>query len=964
MRAHTRIPIAVPLVLLACACSAPAAQAGFGVQPQNFEAGTCTTSSCVYSTVVAKHEAFTQAAGHPPDGITSFEFNSTGSSPFAEPEGRVKRIRVDLPPGLAADPEAVERCPVATFEASKCASEYPNSRVGTDDLTVDLLGDDTVEAPVYDLQQPAGLALDFGIEVSVLVIDEHIFLEGHVSWSTDYHEYFEINNVSESIPLLKSKLIFNGTAGTGNFLTLPSECSSTTTSRLEVESHEGQISRTETHTPLGVEGCGNVPFAPTATVAAGAGQSASDAPDGATVTVSVPQHATSTNSADARDVTVTLPEGLTLDPSAARGLAACSEAQIAIGTSSPVSCPAASKIGTVAIETDLPAGSLAGNVYLGSPSGAPITGPPYEIYLDAESPYGVSVRLRGTVTPDPATGRLTATFTGNPQLPFSSLALTFDEGALAPLANPLSCRAGAVDGDFTPYTGGAAALSSSPFAAGGCASPLPFSVSQSTSESSTAAGAYTSYSYTLARPEGRQYLRHVSVTLPAGLLGAIPSVTLCSEAQAIAQACLASSDIGTASAVAGSGPEPFDFTGGTVHLTGPYEGAPYGLLIEVPAVAGPFDLGSVPVRVALNIDPTTSRVTLSADLPEIWKGIPLRLRSVNVTVNRSDFLFNPTNCSPLATEASIEGFVPGSGETAGDSASSSLQVSGCAGLAFRPTFSASSSAKTSKADGASLQTTITQGTHEANIRLVSVTLPAQLVSRLTTLQKACAQATFAFDPLDCPAESKVGRATVLTPVLPGRLTGPAYLVSHGGAAFPDLDLVLEGDGVRVILTGSTQIKGGVTTTTFSTLPDVPVSSVAVELPIGPHSALAANGSFCASPLEMPTTIIGQNGARLSQTTRLTVAGCGVKLLRVRVRGDELLLSVRTTVPGRLSARGAGLHTTYRRLGAAHSAAVLVVPLTRAARGARRPLRLDVRVGFLPRRPGLATSKAFATVTLR
>ena len=152
-------------------------------------------------------------------------------------------------------------------------------------------------------------------------------------------------------------------------------------------------------------------------------------------------------------------------------------------------------------------------------------------------------------------------------------------------------------------------------------------------------------------------------------------------------------------------------------------------------------------------------------------------------------------------------------------------------------------------------------------------LPLQLPSRLTTIQKACAEATYAANPFACPVGSRVGTATVTTPVLPGSLSGPAYLVSHGGAAFPDLDLLLEGDGVRVILEGNTNIKGGVTTSSFTSIPDVPVSSFVLDLPTGPNSALAANGSLCAHALIMPTTITAQSGAQVKQNTEISVAGC-------------------------------------------------------------------------------------------
>ena len=757
-----------------------------------------------------------------------------------------------------------------------------------------------------------------------------------------------------------SKLNFNGRAG-GDFLTLPSICSSTTTSHLELESWSREIATTETHTPVGVEGCDKVPFKPTVTVTPE--NTASDQPDGATAEVKAPQKAgpEEINTADIRDVHVTLPEGMTLNPSAAHGLAACAAAQIGIGTTHPVTCPVASKVGTVAIETVLPPGSLAGNVYLGSLSGGSITGPPYTIYLDAESTLGVSVRLQGTVTPDPSTGRLQATFANNPQLTFSEIILKLKGGPQAPVANPLACGTTSVETLFTPYTGGAPALSSTPFTTTGCSSPLPFLLKQSTQSSSTAAGAYTSYTFNLNREDGQQYLSRLTTTLPAGLVGAIPSVPLCGEPQAQAGTCASSSEIGKATVNVGAGSEPYSFTG-PVYLTGPYGGAPYGLSVPVPAVAGPFDLGSgscdcVVTRAAIGVDPHTARVIATSSLPTIVKGVPLRLKSLSVAVTRPNFLFNPTNCAPLTTHSMLT-----STFNASQNVSSPFQVANCAALAFKPSFKASTVAKTTKLNGASLQVTLTQPAHQANIKSVFAQLPVQLPARLTTLQKACPEVTFAQNPRSCPIGSLVGGATVTTPVLPGKLSGPAYLVSHGGLAFPDLDVILEGDGVQVILVGNTNIKKGITSSTFAAIPDVPVSSFALNLPIGPHSALAANGNLCAHRLAMPTTITAQNGKQVKQNTTISVIGCPVRIVRHKVVGNVAFVTVQTYAPGRLSGRGNRLANISRSLKKAQKAVTLKIPLSRAGRRHKRPFKVRVRVGFVPKSKG--EPRSVASVTMR
>jgi hypothetical protein len=981
MSKHGRAGLAGLLAIAFLALLAPTARASFGAEL--FEAGTCINTTCTYASVEANHkEAFTQAAGHPPWGITTFELHHSGNNI----EGAaLKRIRVDVPPGLAANPQApMPKCTQAQFSANACPA---SSEVGTTEL--DAVAAETLllkglKGKVFNLEPPSGLPLDFGINIEpagALTAPVKLFLEGHVAWNSDYHEYFEINNVPETaevellpglpvqakLKTLKSKLNFNGRAG-GNFLTIPSLCSSTTTSHLELESYSGEISRTDTNTPVGVDGCPTVPFKPTTTITPEGNSASSDKPDGATTVVAVPQDATPTgiNTADIKDARVTLPEGLTLNPSAAHGLKACTAAQIGIGTRNPVSCPAESKVGEVAIETDLPPGSLKGSVYLGSPSGATITDPPFTIYIDAEAPsLDVSVRLQGTVNPNLTTGRLEVSFLGNPQLPFSELRLKLNGGEHAPLANPLGCS-GTTAFNFSAYTG-AGASGATPFTASGCPGSTPFSLSQGTVDSTTKAGAYTNYTFNLARAEGNQYLQHLTTTLPAGLVGAIPAVPRCGEPEASLGSCPAASLIGTANVNAGSG-DPYGFSG-PVYLTGPYNGAPYGLSIPVEAAAGPFDLGKLVTRVSIGVDPHSARVIAAANVPTIFKGVPLRLRNISVLVNHANFLFNPTNCSPLSQDTSLT-----STGGAGQNLSSPFTVTDCGSLPFKPTFEAATSASTdpttAKANGASLRVNLLQGMHEANIRSVVASLPKQLPSRLTTLQKACPEATYAANPYACPPGAKVGTATVSTPVLPDQLKGPAYLVSHGGAAFPDLDLLLEGDGVSVILNGTTQIKNGITTSTFGSIPDVPVTSFVLDLPQGANSALAVNGKeFCTQTLTMPTTITAQSGKVIKQETNVGVANCTggkgktrFKILSKKIVRNKLVVRVQTFAPGRISIKSRYLRTTFKHVGKAGKFTIKA-PLSHKGRKAQsaRKLKFKARVGFLPKNKAEAISAVFTRV---
>jgi hypothetical protein len=569
------------------------------------------------------------------------------------------------------------------------------------------------------------------------------------------------------------------------------------------------------------------------------------------------------------------------------------------------------------------------------------------------------VRLKGQVNPNPVTGRLETVFLENPQQPFSNFILKLKSGPQAPLANPL-CGAGQLDSLFTPYTGYAAALSSTPFAVA-AACPAPFTLSQSTQTSTPSAGSHTAYTFNLARADGHQYLSKVRTVLPPGVVGLIPSVTLCGEPQAQAGSCPSASQIGVAKVQVGAGSEPYPFEG-PVFLTGPYNGAPYGLSIPVPAVAGPFNLGTVVTRAAISVDTYTGRVITTSSLPTIVKGVPLRLKNVSVLVNRPNFLLNPTNCGVLATDSTLT-----STFGASQSLSSPFQVAKCNSLPFTPSFTASTDRHTSKRNGASLQVNVTQPAKQANIRSVFTQLPIALPSRLTTLQKACPEATFAANPLGCSSESSVGTATAVTPTLPTPLTGPAFLVSHGGAAFPDLDIVLEGSGVRVILVGNTDIKKGITSSSFAAIPDVPVSSFSLTLPTGPHSALGAVTDLCARPLIMPTTITAQSGAQIKQNTTMSVAGCPIKILRRRIVHRTLLLTVQTFGAGRIIVTGKNLKTATKSV---RGATTTTIRVRLSAKGARAlssrnsKLKIRVKARFLPRQRGESSSAASTTVTFR
>jgi hypothetical protein len=483
--------------------------------------------------------------------------------------------------------------------------------------------------------------------------------------------------------------------------------------------------------------------------------------------------------------------------------------------------------------------------------------------------------------PDPVTGQLVSTFEDTPQLPFEDLKLSFFGSARAPLTTPPLCGSYTTKASFAPWSGNPPVEAASTFeiTAGPngapCANPRPFSPGFEAGSTNLQAGAFSPFTLTMSRPDADQTLAGLSVQLPAGLVGSLSKVQLCPEPQASEGACPAGSLIGNTVVSAGLGNDPFTVEGGQVFITGPYKGAPFGLSILNPAKAGPFNLGYVVVRAKIEVNPTTAALTVVSDpLPTIRDGIPLQIQHVNVTVDRPEFTFNPTNCNPMKLTGTMT-----STEGASASVETPFQVTNCAALKFEPGFMVSTSGKTSRADGASLDVKLTYPSlpagSQANIAKVKVELPKKLPSRLTTLQKACPEAAFAANPEGCPADSKVGEAVASTPILAGGLSGPAYFVSHGGAKFPELVVVLKGeDGVTVDLHGETFIsKAGITSSTFATVPDVPVGTFELKLPQGPYSALAANGNLCKSKLAMPTEFVAQNGATIHQSTKIAVTGC-------------------------------------------------------------------------------------------
>jgi hypothetical protein len=706
------------------------------------------------------------------------------------------------------------------------------------------------------------------------------------------------------------------------FLSMPTACSGPMPTTVQVDSWAEPKPREPFAAPLfkeytigSLSGCNHLQFSPSIKVVPDVPNAST--PTGMAVDVHVPQTAVLNPEGLAesalRDTTVALPTGVVVNAGGADGLEACSEGQIGFmgfaddeptgetalfteGLPLPREpgvnfCPNGSKIATVEIATPLLRQPLTGAMYLASQDANPF-GSLIAMYLVAEDPVsGTVLKLAGEVALSQQTGQLVATFDNTPQLPFEDLRLHFFGESRAPLGTPSLCGPYVTNATFVPWSGNQGSEVSSSFGIsagpGGspCESPLPFTPSLTAGTVSNQAAGFSNFTTTLSRRDGEQNLTGLELHMPPGFAGVLTGVALCGEFDANQGTCGTGSLIGEATVSVGVGESPYTVRGGRVYLTGPYRGAPFGLAIVVPTKAGPFTLAgntglaTQVVRAKVEVDPHTAALTVTSDpvgdyaIPAMIEGIPLEVQHVNVTIDRPRFSFNPTSCAPLRVTGAITGT-----EDATAHLAVPFQATDCAALKFEPKFAVATSGRTSRAMGARLVVKLSYpnaalGT-QTNIARVKVQLPKRLPSRLTTLQKACLAAQFARNPAGCPVGSIVGYAKAVTPIIPVALEGPAYFVSHGGEAFPSLIVVLQGYGVTVELVGATSIsKDGVTSSTFKTIPDVPVGSFELTLPQGRYSALAATGSLCAGKLLVPTQFVAQDGAEIKTNTRVAVTRC-------------------------------------------------------------------------------------------
>jgi hypothetical protein len=916
-----RVGLIASLVLLTMTCTSGAARAGgFGVT--KFDGGALNQDGT----------PFTQAGGHPYQASAEVDLESAqDKNGFTIPADNAKDIDVTLPPGLVGDPEALPQCAEPELGEFEIGLECPGTtQVGLVRLHIGGLLSGESPTAVFNMVPPAGAPAAFAFNSGGVLVQ----LVAKVLPAEGYRVEIDTRNISQGLPVLGFNLAFWGLPSDPShdevrglclenhgscpsqgpsipFLRNPTDCAAgPLTTSLLIDSWQAigafQPASFVSHdnavppNPIGVDGCNRVPFSPS--IKAEPTTTSAESPTGLNVTIMLPQTGSknldAVSEADLKDAVVTLPEGMSVDPSSANGLEACSASQVDLTGEGPATCPDASKIGAVEIDTPLIGHPLKGGVYLAR-QGENKFGSLLAIYLAVDDPQtGVVVKLPGKIETT-ASGRVTARFEENPQLPFEELHVELFNGPRAPLITPPTCGSYSTTAQFTPWSGTPPVTSTSSFqiTGGPNGSACPngsFAPKLEAGTTNPVAGKYSPFVLNLSREDGTQQLSTTTAALPKGLLGKLAGIPYCPDsalggipsaegtgaAQLANPSCPSASQLGTVSVGAGAGPSPFFVNTGKVYLAGPYKGAPLSLAIVTPALAGPFDLGNVVVRAALQVNPETTQITAVSDpLPTILHGIPLDLRSVAVNISRDGFTLNPTSCNPMEVSSTIGG-------TQGAIAhpSSRFQVASCESLGFAPKLALSLKGGTTRAKDPALKAVLTSPEGQANIGKVQVILPKSVFIDQSHVGNPCTRVQFnegAGNGSACPAKSILGKATAYSPLLEKPLTGPVYFRSNGGERkLPDLVASLDGQ-IHVNLVGfidSVHQKGTQTSSvrnTFASVPDAPVSRFVLELQGGKKGLLQNSTNLCKSTNKATVKMDGQNG-KVNDFETVVKPACGSK----------------------------------------------------------------------------------------
>jgi len=836
----------------------------------------------------------TQAGAHPASVQNYLLFN-TVRSPSGKiiPASDLKNVIVDLPSGLLGNPSVTQRCPQSQVTPTpSCNTEMD---IGEFRPVAGRFGAQfSNPSRVFNDIPAQGYAAEF----TTFVTYPLLHLLGSVRSSEDFGVRILAPNIPTYDKVFGAYSAFKGEPAGAHgkaFLTNSSACAEearqapawSTSSDTWQEPDIYSFPLQQTLPP--VTGCDKLEFAPSLDFQPTTTQGSS--PTGATAHLHIPQERLTEPGKLAEPpldkAVVTLPAGLSLNPSSANGLQACTEAQIGyLGAGAlpnptrfneaPPTCPDGSKLGTVEVKTPLLEEELDGTIYLAAQEENPFNSL-IALYLTIDSPrYGIEVKLPGKVEIDPSTGQLTATFDHNPQLPFEDVTLHFSGGPTAQLATPEVCGHYKTTGSLTPWSapesGPPAQIEEAGFnVSGGCsasAATRPFAPSFEAGTTGTQAGAYSPMVINVARRDGEQELKSLDFTLPKGLIGKLAGIPYCSDAaiataegrsgkaEQAAPSCPAAGRLGKVDTAAGVGDEPVH-VGGNVYLAGPYKGAPISAVVITPGVAGPFDLGNVVIRAPLYIDPDSAQLTVKSDpVPTMLKGIPLKLRSVAIQVDRDRFMLNPTSCEPMSASASL-----GSSDGATATPSNRFQVGGCDKLKFSPKLKLALKGGTRRNGHPALVATLTQPSGQANIGRVSVALPHSEFLDQNHIRTICTRVQFAADA--CPKGAIYGHAEAVTPLLDQPLRGPVYLRSNGGEReLPDLVAALRGPAsqpVEVELTGYVDSVNDGIRNSFELLPDAPVSKFVLRMQGGRKGLLVNSTNLCRGTHKAAVKMEGQNG---------------------------------------------------------------------------------------------------------
>jgi hypothetical protein len=857
---------------------------------------------------------------------TSISFATTlDENEQPSPDGNVKDIDVALPPGLIGNTGALPKCTqVGLLGNGFAANCPPEAQVGVARITSYFFGPYVSPAAVYNLAPPPGVAGQFGFNIAGVLV---LVNAGVSNRDGSYTVEAVSSNISQGLALGDTSLTFWGVPAAavhdgervprgGFFPSEPSESTPSTAEKRPLMSnptscsgeslrisaradswqqpgvyHEASFDRDSDDQPLLIAGCENLPFE--AAIEARPTTQWADSPSGLSVALTIPQdeNPDGLRTADLKKAVVTLPAGMAVNPASASGLGSCTVAQIGLDDEGPAQCPDSSKIGSVEIETPLLEDPLRGSVFLAK-QGQNKFGSLLALYIAVDDPKsGVILKLPGRVETDPASGRVTASFDDNPQLPFEQLRLELFGGPRASLVTPPSCGTYTTTAELSPWSKTASINAADSFqivaGPGGAACPDGgFSPKLEAGSTNPIAGAHTSFALRVTRDDGSQRLRDLTVTLPEGMLAKLKGIPYCPDSalagipasegtgagQLANPSCPLASQIGRVDVGAGAGPSPLFVETGKAYLAGPYKKAPLSMVVVTPAVAGPFDLGNVVTRVALEVNPATARVTATSDpLPSILQGIPLDLREVRVSLDRSGFTLNPTSCDPMSVDGTISSV---GGKSA--NVSDRFQVTNCAALGFAPKLSLSLKGATKRARYPALRAVLAAKPGQANIGRVSVALPKSAFLAQNHIRTVCTRVQFA--AAACPAGSVYGYATATTPLLDQPLSGPVYLRSSNNK-LPDLVAALDGQ-IEIDLVGRIDSVNGGIRTTFESVPDAPVSKFVLSMKGGKKGLLVNSRDLCKSTNRATVLIDGQNGKAADQRPVLT-SSCGKKVKKRR-----------------------------------------------------------------------------------